>query len=216
MPASRSRRFITSLSMPTAEPRTPAPTKGMSAILSRPWTVPSSPNVPWRTGKTTSTGFCGRRLERRSHCFDLFDGTNASALLSRSNLIARGRSAFCSSFSSSLKYHFPFLSMPIKTTSYFFLSIASTTFLAEMREISCSADLPPKRTATRIFFLMREYFLRPMQEEGDYNFFAGGAADSMTLTTLPGYCFFSNLRTKYFAFMGSPLLSKAIEPVTPL
>src|SRR3990167_192669 len=45
----------------------------------------------------------------------------------------------------------PDLSIPIAMTSYLFLSIASATFLAERREISCSADLPPKRRATRIF-----------------------------------------------------------------
>jgi hypothetical protein len=53
--ASRKRRFITSLSMPTAEPNTPAPTNGRLASLSKPWTVPSSPNGPCKMGKTTST-----------------------------------------------------------------------------------------------------------------------------------------------------------------
>jgi hypothetical protein len=32
--------------------------------------------------------------------------------------------------------------------------MASTMFLADMSEISCSADLPPKRIATRIFFFI--------------------------------------------------------------
>ena len=54
-PASRKRRFIMSLSMPADEPSTPAPTYGMSASSSRPWMVPSSPNVPCSTGKMTST-----------------------------------------------------------------------------------------------------------------------------------------------------------------
>ncbi len=46
--------FITALSMPTAEPRTPAPTYGTLASSSSPCTVPSSPNGPCSTGKTTS------------------------------------------------------------------------------------------------------------------------------------------------------------------
>ena len=54
IPASRSNLFITSLSIPTAEPRTPAPTNGTSANLRSPCTVPSSPKGPCRTGKTTS------------------------------------------------------------------------------------------------------------------------------------------------------------------
>jgi len=46
--------FITALSMPTAEPSTPAPTYGTFASSSNPWTVPSSPYGPCRTGKTMS------------------------------------------------------------------------------------------------------------------------------------------------------------------
>ena len=42
-PAWRNRRFCMSLSMPTAEPKTPAPTKGSPARSSNPCTVPSSP-----------------------------------------------------------------------------------------------------------------------------------------------------------------------------
>ena len=53
-----------SLSMPAAEPSTPAPTYGMSASSSRPWMVPSSPNVPCSTGKITST-LMARSLARR-------------------------------------------------------------------------------------------------------------------------------------------------------
>ena len=54
MPASLSNRFITSLSMPMAEPSTPAPTNAIFASFSSPWTVPSSPKGPCKTGKTTS------------------------------------------------------------------------------------------------------------------------------------------------------------------
>ncbi len=41
--------------MHSAEAATPAPTYGTPASSSRPWTVPSSPNGPCRTGSTTST-----------------------------------------------------------------------------------------------------------------------------------------------------------------
>ena len=41
--------------MQSAEATTPAPTYGTPASSSRPWTVPSSPNGPCRTGRTTST-----------------------------------------------------------------------------------------------------------------------------------------------------------------
>src|SRR6266516_3461012 len=44
-----------SLSIASAEPRTPAPTYGTSASSSKPCTVPSSPKGPCRTGITTST-----------------------------------------------------------------------------------------------------------------------------------------------------------------
>ena len=53
-PRSASRRFVTSLSIDTADASTPAPTYGRSASSSSPCTVPSSPKVPWRTGNTTS------------------------------------------------------------------------------------------------------------------------------------------------------------------
>ena len=46
--------FITALSMPTADARTPAPTYGTLASSSSPWMVPSSPYGPCRTGKITS------------------------------------------------------------------------------------------------------------------------------------------------------------------
>src|SRR5262245_9312916 len=44
--------------------------------------------------------------------------------------------------------------MPIETIRYFLLSIASKMFLAEITEISCSADFPPNRMATRSFFFI--------------------------------------------------------------
>src|SRR5919106_1205590 len=46
--------FITALSIPTADPSTPAPTYGTFASSSSPCTVPSSPYGPCSTGNTTS------------------------------------------------------------------------------------------------------------------------------------------------------------------
>ena len=55
IPLSRSTDLNRSLSMHRADAVTPAPTYGTFASSSSPCTVPSSPNGPWRTGKTTST-----------------------------------------------------------------------------------------------------------------------------------------------------------------
>ena len=45
--------------MQSADAVTPDPTYGTAASSSRPCTVPSSPNGPWRIGRTTSTGPSG-------------------------------------------------------------------------------------------------------------------------------------------------------------
>src|SRR5207247_1978210 len=54
-PAAVNMRFIAILSMPIAEPSTPAPTYGRPASSSSPCTVPSSPYGPCINGMTTST-----------------------------------------------------------------------------------------------------------------------------------------------------------------
>ena len=54
-PAEPSSTFITCLSIITADAVTPDPTYLTSARSSRPWMVPSSPNGPCSSGKTTST-----------------------------------------------------------------------------------------------------------------------------------------------------------------
>ena len=54
-PADASTTFITCLSIITADAVTPDPTYRTSARSSRPWIVPSSPNGPCSSGKTTST-----------------------------------------------------------------------------------------------------------------------------------------------------------------
>src|SRR5439155_18004505 len=56
--------------------------------------------------------------------------------------------------STSRKRHCPFLSIPMGTISYLFLSIASMMLFAERRDTSCSADLPPKSTPTLSFFFI--------------------------------------------------------------
>ena len=61
---SRSTDLNWSLSIASDEAATPAPTYGMPASSSRPCTVPSSPNGPCRTGKTTSTS--GERCDDRA------------------------------------------------------------------------------------------------------------------------------------------------------
>ena len=58
-PHAANARFIITLSIPTAEPTTPAPTYGRSASSSSPCTVPSSPYGPCRSGSTTSTSSAG-------------------------------------------------------------------------------------------------------------------------------------------------------------
>ena len=68
IPASRKSLFITSLSIPTADPP-PAPTNGMFASLSIPCTVPSSPNGPCITGKITSKPFTTSNLNFPSCLF---------------------------------------------------------------------------------------------------------------------------------------------------
>ena len=55
IPWSRITDLKTSLSMQSADASTPAPTYGTPASSSSPCTVPSSPNGPCSTGKTTST-----------------------------------------------------------------------------------------------------------------------------------------------------------------
>src|SRR2546430_9220178 len=81
IPRSRITALKTSLSIASAEPSTPAPTYGTPASSSRPWTVPSSPNGPCRTGKTRSEEHtselqsqsnlvCRLLLEKKKHDLD--------------------------------------------------------------------------------------------------------------------------------------------------
>lgn len=150
MPASRSRRFITSLSMPTADPRTPAPTNGILASFSNPWTVPSSPKGPWRIGNTTSNEPGAGWPEGRTSCFSCLPGTSAKFSPPGDNCGVSDSADPRRNRDPSSRCQPPFLSIPIRTTSYFSLSMASTMFRADCKETSCSADLPPNNIPTRI------------------------------------------------------------------
>src|SRR5699024_5121037 len=55
---------------------------------------------------------------------------------------------------SSFMCHFPCLSIPISTTSYAVRSIASTIFLADCKETSCSAVFPPNIIPTFFLFII--------------------------------------------------------------
>ena len=124
------------LSMPTAEPVTPAPTYATSASSNRPCMVPSSPNVPCRTGKKTSKGAeapgatsvgLGERVkEERPFSFPF------------SNL----------PITSSPVSHLPSCVIPIWVTSYLAGSSTDSTERADINETSCSPERPPKTTAT--------------------------------------------------------------------
>ncbi len=147
--ASRSSLFITSLSIPMAEPNTPAPTYGMPATSNRPCRAPSSPKVPCSTGKTTSIlpgppiTLCVEPAGREGSCTGNPGSTRTS----------RGSRSLARSFSGSCLSQRPALSMPISTGSKRDRSSAASTLRADKMEISCSADWPPKRIPTRIFSL---------------------------------------------------------------
>src|SRR6476659_6189450 len=145
----------------------------MSANSSSPWIVPSSPNVPWSTGKITSTSmpFCvatAALSKGTSPCPWGTGGTiTASPLASTTapgvasgSPARRWRPFSCGVFSPrsncsawlSVSQR-PSLVMPIGTTSYFCLSIALSTDAAESNETSCSPLRPPKRIPTLSFFI---------------------------------------------------------------
>src|SRR5205807_897309 len=172
-PAARNSDFMMSLSMPAAEPSTPAPTYGMSASSSRPWIVPSSPKVPCRTGNMMST-LMARSVARRAsagpskgtspppcRCMGSGGTTTASPLAnSAAPGVASGSPALrwrassaglpCNRRSAAPAVsQRPCLVMPIGTTSYLFLSIALRTEAADRSETSCSPLRPPNRTPTR-------------------------------------------------------------------
>src|SRR4051794_13485565 len=115
-----------SLSIHSAEARTPAPTYGTPASSRSPWTVPSSPNGPCRTGKTTST----------------------SASIVATSL--PGRRTGSSGRPAEPSCQRPSRAISIPSTSSPADSSARTTLSADAIEIGFSLDLPPRITAILI------------------------------------------------------------------
>src|SRR5277367_4693066 len=147
-PACSNSRFCTSLSMPTAEASTPAPTYGNPASSINPCTVPSSPNVPCKTGNTTSTPTLGCPAAGPN-------GTKVAALGSggsttRSPDFSTSASIFTDPVPTS---HRPSFEIPIGTASYFSGSSAPITEAAEASDTSCSPERPPKSTPMRKRFI---------------------------------------------------------------
>src|SRR5271156_3231866 len=143
-PACSNSRFCTSLSMPTAEASTPAPTYGNPASSINPCTVPSSPNVPCKTGNTTSTPTLGCPAAGPN-------GTKVAALGSggsttRSPDFSTSASNFIEPVPTSQR---PSFEIPIGTASYFSGSSARITEAAEASETSCSPERPPNSTPMR-------------------------------------------------------------------
>ena len=141
--------------MPHDDASVPQPTNGIAANSSRPWSVPSSPYVPCRTGNTTSRRptfdllsssisslrdgsptIATSSVELPSCCFD----NSRWALAGNNSAAAAGASQF------------PSFVIAMGMTSYFDLSIASMTERAERIETSCSPERPPKITPMRSFF----------------------------------------------------------------
>src|SRR5271156_290425 len=143
-PACSNSRFCTSLSMPTAEASTPAPTYGNPASSINPCTVPSSPNVPCKTGNTTSTPTLGCPAAGPN-------GTKVAALGSggsttRSPDFSTSANNFIELVPTSQR---PSFEIPIGTGSYFSGSSARITEAAEASETSCSPERPPNSTPMR-------------------------------------------------------------------
>ena len=126
-PAAAKSCFMVVLSMPVAEPRTPEPTYAISASSKRPWMVPSSPKVPWRTGKMTS-----RVLDRAPFCW-----ARSALAVSWRALVCLIGAGFASPdrrcWASVDVSHWPCLVMAMGTTSYFFLSMALRMLAAERK-----------------------------------------------------------------------------------
>src|SRR5580704_893833 len=143
-PACSNSRFCTSLSMPTADASTPAPTYGNPASSINPCTVPSSPNVPCKTGNTTSTPTLGCPAAGPN-------GTKVAALGSggsttRSPDFSTSANNFIELVPTNQR---PSFEIPIGTGSYFSGSSARITEAAEASETSCSPERPPKSTPMR-------------------------------------------------------------------
>src|SRR5271163_1969617 len=147
-PACSNKRFCTSLSMPTAEASTPAPTYGNPASSINPCTVPSSPNVPCKTGNTTSTPTLGCPAAGPNGTSVATLGSGGST--TRSPDFSTSANIFTEPVPTS---HRPSFEIPIGTASYFSGSSARITEAAEASDTSCSPERPPKSTPMRKRFV---------------------------------------------------------------
>src|SRR5574341_2378682 len=153
----------TPLSIPTDEPTTPAPTYAASAISNRPWSVPSSPKVPCRTGKYTSTSVSFSSLEPRNTYTPASDGSGETITGFSPSVLP------CSNapITSPPLNHLPACVTPICVTSYLAGSSTESTDRADMSETSCSPERPPKRTAT---LSLRGAVISPLTHQFDLEF----------------------------------------------
>src|SRR4051812_41804340 len=152
MPSSSASFLVNSLSMPAAEANTPAPTYGTPAISSSPWTVPSSPYAPCRTGNTTSTS--DRTATPRDASTSRPVGPGVSTISAPDTAVISGsRPPRMDSerTSPSVSTQRPSRVIPTGTTSYSSGSSAARMLPALTQEIACSVLRPPKTTATRVF-----------------------------------------------------------------
>ncbi len=129
--------------MQSADAVTPAPTYGTPASSSRPCTVPSSPNGPWRTGNTTSTSASAPVTER--------SGRRAVSVARTSSLLGRlgGSSSGRGADVGGPRAQRPSRSISTGITSQPASASAAATLRPEATEISCSLERPPETTATR-------------------------------------------------------------------
>ena len=119
-PADARSTFITCLSIITADAVTPDPTYLTSARSSSPWMVPSSPNGPCSSGKTTSTsprvrGGRPASCTTRVRSVALVGTMTLAASVSTSGTWPGARRRACGSSGASTQW--PSLAMPTGTTS---------------------------------------------------------------------------------------------------
>ena len=147
--------------------------------------MPSSPKVPCRTGKitSTSTAFCieGAALSNGISPCDCGTGgtitdsplaSTAAPGVACGSPARRWRPLSCSrsprrSFSACESVsHRPSLVMPIGTTSYLSLLMALRTAAAESNETSCSPLRPPKSTPILSLFIRNRVALSCQRSAG--------------------------------------------------
>ncbi len=143
--------------MPSADASTPDPTYGRPASSSMPCTVPSSPCVPCRIGKTTSTRPRERSAPSASRTVSSRPAVPSGQRTRVPLSATRGRASASSASaeaSSSWRVKAPSGVMPTGITSNRSRSMAPSTPLAVAQLMECSLEVPPKRSTTRIRAVM--------------------------------------------------------------